>query len=134
MPEGVLDPKVVEETARMVQRYIGAMGKADYPSMLFALENYARIINSQFTQYKPHDDRHDEEQRRNALCTCFMVLKTLMVMLYPFTPATMDRVRQSLNLPADVFKVESLGTPLPAGHVLGELQPFFPKYGEHAAD
>ena len=134
VPEGVLDPKVVEETARMVQRYIGAMGKADYPSMLFALENYARIINSQFTQYKPHDDRHDEEQRRNALCTCFMVLKTLMVMLYPFTPATMDRVRQSLNLPADVFKVESLGTPLPAGHVLGELQPFFPKYGEHAAD
>ncbi len=134
VPDGVIDPKVVTETERMVQRYVGAMGKADYPSMLYALENYARIINSQFTQYKPHDDRFDEEQRRNALATCFMVLKTLMVMLYPFTPATMDRVRQSLNLPEDVFRVESLGTPMPAGHVLGEQLPFFPKYGEHADD
>ena len=116
----------------MVQRYVGAMGKADYPSMLFTLENYARIINSQFTQHKPHDDRFDEEKRRNALCTSFLVLKTLMVMLYPFTPATMDRVRRSLNLPEDVFSVDSLGTPMPAGHVLGEQLPFFPKYGEHA--
>lgn len=134
VPEGVLDPKVVEETARIVQRYVGAMQKADYPAMLFALENYARTINSQFTQYKPHDDRFDEEQRRNALYTCFMVLKTLMVMLYPFVPTTMDRVRRSLNLPPSVFRVESLGTPLPAGHVLGEQLAFFPKYGEHAAE
>jgi methionyl-tRNA synthetase len=132
VPDGVLDEKVVDETAKMVQRYIGAMRKADYPSMLYALENYARIVNSQFTQYKPHDDRFDEMQRRNALYTCFMVLKTLMVMLYPFTPATMDRVRQSLNLPEDVFRVESLGTAIPAGHVLGDQLPFFPKYGEHA--
>lgn len=132
VPAGVLDPKVVTQTERMVQRYVGAMGKADYPSMLYALENYARIINSQFTQYKPHDDRFDETARRNALYTCFMVLKTLMVMLYPFTPATMDRVRQSLDLPQSVFSVDSLGTPIESGHVLGEQQPFFPKYGEHA--
>jgi methionyl-tRNA synthetase len=134
VPAGVLDAKVVEETARIVQRYVGAMQKADYPSMLFAVENYARIINSQFTQHKPHDDRHDEEQRRNALYTCFMVLKTLMVMLYPFVPATMDRVRQSLALPEDVFRIESLGTPMAAGHVLGAQLDFFPKYGEHAAE
>jgi methionyl-tRNA synthetase len=133
VPDGTIDPKVVAETARMVQRYVGAMQKADYPSMLFALENYARTINSQFTQYKPHDDRHDERERKDALVTCFMVLKTMMVMLYPFTPSTMDRVRRSLNLPEDVFAVESLGTGLPSGHVLGEQLAFFPKFGEHAA-
>ena len=46
----------------------------------------------------------------------------------------MDRVRRSLNLPESVFRVESLGTPMPAGHLLGEQLPFFPKYGEHAAN
>ncbi|MEC7947276.1 MAG: class I tRNA ligase family protein [Myxococcota bacterium] len=134
VPDGELDPKVVAETARIVQRYVGAMQKADYPAMLYALENYARTINSQFTQYKPHDDRFDERERRDALATCFMVLKTLMVMLYPFVPSTMDRVRQSLNLPKDVFAVESLGVPIPPGHALGPRLPFFPKYGEHAND
>jgi methionyl-tRNA synthetase len=127
VPEGVLDPKVVTETQRMVQRYVGAMVKADYPSMLFALENYARIINSQFTQYKPHDDRFPEAQRRDALATSFMVLKTLMIMLQPFTPATMDRLRVSLNLPKDVFRVDELGTALPAGHAIGEMAEYFPK-------
>ena len=129
-----MDEKVVAETERMVARYVGAMQKADYPSMLYALENYARLINSQFTQHKPHDDRFPEEARRNALFTCFMVLKTLMVMLYPFTPQTMDRVRRSLNLPESVFAVESLGAPIPAGHVLGEQLDFFPKFGDLAAD
>jgi methionyl-tRNA synthetase len=130
VPEGVLDPKVAAETERMVQRYVGAMQKADYPSMLFALENYARIINSQFTQYKPHDDRFPEGPRRDALYTCFMVLKTLMVMLYPFTPATMERLRVSLALPEGVFTVDSLGQPIAAGHVLGEQVEFFPKFDD----
>jgi hypothetical protein len=31
-----------------------------------------------------------------------------------------------------VFRVEQLGTPIPAGHKLGKLQPFFP--GAGAAD
>jgi methionyl-tRNA synthetase len=126
VPHGVLDPKVVNETERMVQRYVGAMGKADYSSMLFALENYARIINSQFTQHKPHDDRYPEVQRRDALVTSFMVLKSLMIMLQPFTPAAMERLRLSLNLPADVFRVDELGTPIPAGHEIGEMREFFP--------
>ncbi len=126
VPDGVLDKKVLEETERMVQRYVGAMQKADYSSMLFALENYARLINSQFTQYKPHDDRHPEEQRRNALYTSFAVLKTLMIMLYPFTPATMDRLRVALQLPESVFSVDELGTPIPAGHQVGPMGTFFP--------
>ena len=126
VPGGVLDEKVVDATARMVQRYVSAMQRAEYSSMLFELENYARTINSQFAQHKPHDDRFDEEKRRNALYSCFMVLKTLMIMLYPFTPATMERLRQSLQLPADIFCVDQLGVPMDAGHALGALQPYYP--------
>ena len=47
-------------------------------------------------------------------------------MLHPFVPATMEKVRQSLNLPADVFSLEQLGTPIPAGHLIGQKQQFFP--------
>ena len=47
------------------------MEKADYPKILFMIENYARIINSLFTQYKPHDDRFDVEQRKDALFQAF---------------------------------------------------------------
>ena len=110
----------------MVQRYVSAMEKAAYPSMLFELENYARIINSLFTQYKPHDDRAPEEGRRDALYTCFYVLKSLMIMLYPFVPDTMDRLRESLQLPRSVFSVDELGTPIPAGHAVGPKLPYFP--------
>lgn len=126
VPEGVLDPKVLAETNKLVPRYLKAMDRAEYTSLLFAIENYARLINSMFTQYKPHDDRHPEDQRRNALYSCFYVLKTIMIMLQPFVPSTMERVRQTLRLPETVFRVEELGTPIPAGHEIGEKGAYFP--------
>ena len=53
-----------------------------------------------------------------------------MIMLYPFAPDTMDRVRDSLRLPPDVFRVDELGAPLPAGHEVGPKQPYFPGEAE----
>jgi methionyl-tRNA synthetase len=126
VPDGVLLDKVAADTLRMVQRYVRAMERADYPTLLFEIENYARIINSLFTQYKPHDDRHPEEGRRNGLYSAFYVLKNLLIMLYPFVPATMERLRESLRLGPEVFRVDELGTGIPAGHAVGEKQPYFP--------
>jgi methionyl-tRNA synthetase len=110
----------------MVQRYVRSMDRADYPNMLFEVENYARIINSLFAQYKPHDDRHPEEGRRNALFSAFYVLKNLMIMLYPFVPGTMDRLRESLRLPPTSFSIDELGIPIPAGHAIGPKGDYFP--------
>jgi methionyl-tRNA synthetase len=126
VPEGVLLEKVVEDTVRIVQRYVRSMERADYPNLLFEIENYARIVNSLFTQYKPHDDRHPEEGRRNGLYSAFYVLKNLMIMLFPFVPETMERLRQSLRLPETVFRVDELGVPIPAGHEIGPKQAYFP--------
>jgi methionyl-tRNA synthetase len=126
VPEGVLLPKIASDTLRIVQRYVRAMERADYPNLLFEIENYARTINSLFTQYKPHDDRHPEEGRRNALYSAFYVLKTLMIMLHPFVPETMERLRESLRLPPDVFRLDELGTEIPAGHEVGPKQSYFP--------
>jgi methionyl-tRNA synthetase len=126
VPEGALNEKVVLETAKMLKQYFKSMERAQYSTLLYSIENYARQINSMFTQFKPHDDRAPEEGRKNALYTCFYVLKTLMIMLYPFVPETMDRLRQSLNLPKDVFRIEGLGTPIPAGHAIGQKLQYFP--------
>ncbi len=126
VPEGVLLDGVVKDTVRMVQRYVKSMERSDYPNLLFEVENYARIVNSLFTQYKPHDDRHPEEGRRNALYSAFYVLKNLMIMLYPFVPQTMDRLRESLRLPPTVFRIDELGVPIPAGHAVGPKQEYFP--------
>jgi methionyl-tRNA synthetase len=137
IPDGVLLDKVAADTVRMVQRYVRGMERADYPTLLFEIENYARTINSLFTQYKPHDDRHPEEGRRNALYSAFYVLKSLMIMLYPFAPETMERLRESLRLPPDVFRIDELGTPIPAGHEVGPKQQYFPApaaAGEARAD
>jgi methionyl-tRNA synthetase len=38
----------------------------------------------------------------------------------------MDRVRQSLNLPENIFSVDELGVAIPAGHKIGEKKPYFP--------
>jgi methionyl-tRNA synthetase len=133
VPEGVLNEKVLLETTRMIQRYLKSMERAEYSTLLYAIENYARQINSMFTQFKPHDDRAPEEGRRNALYSCFYVLKNLMIMLYPFVPSTMEKLRQSLNLPADVFKIDELGTPIPAGHKIGEKQQYFPTVAEEVS-
>jgi methionyl-tRNA synthetase len=105
---------------------VKSMDRADYPNMLFEVENYARIINSLFAQYKPHDDRRPEEGRRNALFSAFYVLKNLMIMLYPFVPGTMDRLRESLRLPASVFRIDELGVAMPAGHAIGPKGDYFP--------
>lgn len=126
VPDGQLIGKVVPDTIRMVERYVRAMERADYPGLLFEIENYTRTINSLFAQYKPHDDRHPEESRRNALFSAFYVLKNLMILLYPFVPETMNRLRQSLNLPPEVFSLDELGVPIPAGHVIGPKGCYFP--------
>lgn len=130
VPDGKLNEKVEAETHKLIQRYFKAMEKADYPVLLGAIENYARQINSMFTQYKPHDDRAPEEERKNALYTCFYVLKNLVIMLHPFVPETMDKVRQSLNLDESIYRVEELGTGMPVGHKIGEKTYYFPAVPE----
>jgi methionyl-tRNA synthetase len=126
VPDGKLNEKVEQETTRLVARYFKAMEKADYPVLLGAIENYARQINSLFTQYKPHDDRFPEQERKDALFSCFYVLKNLLIMLHPFVPSTMEKLRQSLNLPETVLSIEELGTAMAPGHRIGEKQPYFP--------
>ncbi|MBS1986126.1 MAG: class I tRNA ligase family protein [Bdellovibrionales bacterium] len=126
VPAGTLIPKVQEETTKIVQRYLRSMERGEYSTLLFAVENYARQINSLFTQFKPHDDRAPEKERADALYSCFYVLKNLMIMLAPFAPETMHRLRKTLNLPEETFKVDELGVPLPAGHKIGAQQEYFP--------
>lgn len=125
VPQGQLLEKAEKETMKLVQMYVKNMEKADHITLLGQIENYARLINSFFVQYKPHDDRHDEKERADALYTCFYILKNLMIMLHPFVPATMEKVRQSLNLPESVFSIDELGKPIPAGHKIGEKQTYF---------
>jgi methionyl-tRNA synthetase len=130
VPEGTVNPKVEAETLQVVRRYVKAMGRSEYASLLGAIENYARSINSLFTQFKPHDDRFPEAERRDALFSCFYVLKNLMIMLYPFVPETMDRLRQSLALEPSIFSLDELGRPMAAGHSIGQKLQYFP--GEQA--
>lgn len=126
VPDGKLLEKAEKETMKIVQMYLKNMEKAEYLTLLGQIENYARLINSFFVQYKPHDDRAELEGRKDALYTCFYVLKNLMIMLHPFVPQTMERVRQSLNLPESVFDLNELGTPIPAGHEIGAQLQYFP--------
>jgi methionyl-tRNA synthetase len=125
VPEGALNEKVADETARIVRQYVRGMERADSPGLLFEIERYARLINSLFTQYKPHDDRHPEKSRADALWSSFYILKNLAILLYPFVPSTIGRVWQSLNLPPERLRIDELGTGLPAGHAVGVKQPFF---------
>jgi methionyl-tRNA synthetase len=126
IPDGTLLPKVLDESTKMIQRYLRSMERGEYSTLLYAIENYARVINSMFTQFKPHDDRFPEKERQDALYSCFYVLKNIMIMLYPFVPGTMEKVCQSLNLPQEIFKVDELGVAIPAGHMIGQKQDFFP--------
>ncbi|OFZ17933.1 MAG: methionine--tRNA ligase [Bdellovibrionales bacterium GWB1_55_8] len=126
VPEGELLEKVRTETLQIVRRYVKFMERSEYSNLIGAIENYARLINSLFTQYKPHDDRHPEQARRDALYSCFYVLKNIMIMLYPFVPDTMNKIRESLRLDPSVFRIDELGTPIPAGHEIGPKQQFFP--------
>ncbi len=125
IPEGKLIGKAEADTIKLVQMYLRSMQKGDYSTLLGQIENYARQINSLFTQFKPHDDRAPEQERRDALFTCFYVLKNLMIMLAPFVPQTMNELRQSLNLSESVFRADELGTGLPAGHAIGEKRTYF---------
>ncbi len=131
VPEGQLIGKTKIETAKIVQNYIRMMERAEFSKILFLIENYARLINGLFTQFKPHDDRFDLEQRKNALFSCFYILKNIMIMLHPFVPATMARLRKSLNLPDSVLRIEELAHPIPSGHKIGEQLQYFPAVSEN---
>jgi len=126
VPEGKLIGKAEAETLKLVQMYLRSMQKGDYSTLLGQVENYARQINSLFSQFKPHDDRAPETERKDALFTCFYVLKNLMIMLNPFVPHTMNELRKSLNLPENVMRAEELGTGLPAGHAINPKGVYFP--------
>jgi methionyl-tRNA synthetase len=126
VPDGKLLEKAEKETMKIVQLYLKSMEKAEYLTLLGQIENYARLINSFFVQYKPHDDRADLQGRQDGLYSSFYVLKNLMIMLHPFAPQTMERVRQSLNLPENVFSLDQLGTGIEAGHAIGQKGTYFP--------
>jgi methionyl-tRNA synthetase len=126
IPNGVVSDKIMAETTQIIKKYLRSMERAEYATLLYAIENYARSINSQFTQFKPHDDRAPFEQRANALYSCFFVLKNIMIMLYPFVPETMDKLRISLNLKESIFSIDELGVPMPADHQIGEQVQYFP--------
>jgi len=126
VPDGKLLEKVEKETMKIVQLYVKSMEKAEYITLLGQLENYARLINGLFVQYKPHDDRAELEGRKDALYSCFYVLKNLMIMLHPFVPQTMEKLRTTLRLEEDVFSLEHLGAGLNPGHVIGEKLQYFP--------
>ncbi len=125
VPDGKLLEKVEKETMKIVQLYVKNMEKAEYVTLLGQIENYARLINSLFVQYKPHDDRAELEGRKDGLYSSFYVLKNLMIMLYPFVPETMERVRESLNLPESVWDVDHLGTGITANHAIQQKQQYF---------
>ena len=72
VPQGKLIGKTQKETIKIYQKYLRFMQKTDYSKILFEIENYARIINGLFAQFKPHDDRHDLETRQDALYSCFL--------------------------------------------------------------
>ena len=126
VPAGALIDNVENDTLRLVMRYLKSMQKASYPSLLYEIENYGKKINGLFNKYKPHDDRFPLEERSNALYSAFYMLKTLMIMLYPFVPSTMERLRASLNLPESVFSVEHLAVPIEPGHRINEMSTYFP--------
>ena len=126
VPDGKLVGKVAGETKKIIQVYMNSMNKAQYSDLLYLIENYARLINKIFTNFKPHDDRHDLQERTDGLYSSFFVLKNLMIMLYPFVPGTIDKLRKSLNLPESVYSISELGKPIEPGHKVGELQEFFP--------
>lgn len=127
VPDGKLIGKTAAETKKIIQVYMNSMVKAQYSDLLYLIENYARLINKIFVNHKPHDDRHDEQERIDGLYSCFFILKNLMIMLYPFVPTTVEKLRQSLNLDESVFDINELGKPIAAGHKVGELQEFFPQ-------
>lgn len=126
IPDGELIGKTEKETQKIIGLYLRSMERAEYSQLLFMIENYARIINGLFSQYKPHDDRHDEQQRKDALYSCFYILKNVVIMLSPFVPQTMERLRLSLNLPESVYSIDELAVPMPKNHPLGEMLNFFP--------
>ncbi len=127
VPKGEVLEKVQKETFKIVQAYCKAMEKAEYSKLLFLIENYARIVNGLFNQYKPHDDRHDLKERQDALYSCFYILKNVLIMLHPFAPQTMERLRLSLNLGPDVYSVDEFNKPFPFEHKINEQNEFFPK-------
>lgn len=126
IPKGNLIGKTSKETYKVVQNYVRMMERGDYAKLLFMVENYARIINGLFTQFKPHDDRHDETERADALYSSFFILKNLMIMLSPFVPETMKKLQGSLNLPDSALNIDQLGIPMEGGHKIGEQQVYFP--------
>ena len=118
--------KIPQETTKIVQNYLRMMQKAQYAKILFLIENYTRSINRLFTLYKPHDDRHDKKQRTDALYSSFTVLKNILIMLHPFTPQTMEQLRQSLNLPPEIYSIDNLAAPFPKNHTIGPQNIYFP--------
>lgn len=126
IPKGKLIGKTEKESAKLLPNYIRMMQKGDTAKILFMIENYARIINGLFSQFKPHDDRHDETERADALYSCFYILKNLVIMLHPVAPHTMEKLRITLNLPEDVYKISELGVPLEGGHKINEQTTYFP--------
>jgi methionyl-tRNA synthetase len=53
-----------------------------------------------------------------------------MIMLSPFAPETMEKLRLTLNLPETSLSIDELGSPISPGHKINEQVEYFPAVEE----
>ena len=127
VPDGKLLEKVGNQTIKIVKSYVQFMPDGKYSQFIVALEKYARLVNSLFSIYKPHDDRYPLQERKDCLFSCFYILNNLVIFLFPFVPDTIERLMDTLRLDKKMISsINNIGCAFSPNHQLGKPQEFFP--------
>jgi methionyl-tRNA synthetase len=93
--------------------------------------NLARLGNKYFDAQAPWETRKSDQARCDAaIFVCVQILKTIAPLLWPFVPASAERLWAMLGMGSSVRKVswDTAGSkPIPAGHAIGDPQILFQK-------
>ena len=121
------DLKVLEMVSEKVKLVDHALSGFQLQMALREAIDLSRIGNKYFNEKRPWDTiKTNVEVAANTIYVSAQIVKALSIILEPFMPITVQRLRSLLNLPEHLSWDDAL-KPLPAGHRIREAEPLFSK-------
>jgi methionyl-tRNA synthetase len=138
IPEGDIDPQVLEEMSAAVLEYERLMHRCEFHAVMALLDTVIRDMNKVASKTMREADASDDgDLRRRALINMFHMLRTATALVHPIAPEGTEMLCEYLNLDRGFWSWDNILEPIyffivdTSSHRLKFLEPrvdFFKKH------
>ncbi len=120
------DSVFLKQQEKLAEEITKSLEGVKIKDALHKMMSYSKNANKYFQDNKPWElVKTDKDRAGTVLAVLTNQVKDLSILVEPYLPATSDKISKQLNL--ELGKWDNIGTPIPAGHEIGNPKPLFRK-------